>query len=689
MSSDRREDRLPSSDRMVAFTDAAVAIALTLLVLPLVDIVPEAYRSGEPAIEVVTNNLAPIGSFLLSFVVIARFWSSHHRLYGYDHRLTRALVQLNLLWVLTIAVLPFPTEMVATFPVRVFVVPFYLGVLLVCSASLSADDDPHAAHRGAGRERRRPARGLRHRLARVHDDDRPRPRGGAGVPVDRPLGVLHPASRTRCSSPSSGACGATARSTRSGRDRRGLSPTRPRRAAPAAARVAARVAGWGGAWLCPIQSRAAGRPRPDRPDVHPGPRCRSIDPPSRPDTEVPARACPDWTRRNSAASPTGPRTGRAGMEAFYALATEDYRQMVAARDWAADLRGHADDGRVRVLDVACGSGKFPAELIRRGLAEAVGETRVEIDLLDPSPFSIAEARSVLAAPFTVAAEHEVRIQDLAADVGGFDVAWATHALYAVPPDEIGAGIARMVAAQRPGGFGAIVHADVRVALSALRRGLPHHVRPRQHPLHHGRAGPPALVAAGVMPTVTTLRYDVGHPDRAVVEGFLQRCVFDDSVPLDRMEDEGAVGAYLSGCIDDDGLPLHPGRRRDHVGDRRVNRHLSAATAVGEHDDVAPGVGRRQRAVVGLVHVARRERRHDDAGRRPGDRPGPAARRRRRRRRARGPLRAPDGRGRGVRGRRVRRPSPRHLPGRRAGAASPPDGTCSRTPGPGRACAPAR
>jgi uncharacterized membrane protein len=138
VSADRQEDRLPSSDRMVAFTDAAVAIALTLLVLPLVDIVPEAARTGEPAIEVITNNLAPIGSFLLSFVVIARFWSAHHRLFGYDHRLTRTLVQLNLLWVLTIAVLPFPTEMVATFPVRVFVVPFYLSVLLVCSASLSA-----------------------------------------------------------------------------------------------------------------------------------------------------------------------------------------------------------------------------------------------------------------------------------------------------------------------------------------------------------------------------------------------------------------------------------------------------------------------------------------------------------------------------------------------------------------------
>jgi uncharacterized membrane protein len=122
---------------MIAFTDAAVAIALTLLVLPLVDIVPEAARSGEPAVEVVTNNLAAVGAFLLSFVVIARFWSAHHRLFGYEHRLTRPLVQLNLLWVLTIAVLPFPTEMVASFDAHGFVAAFYLGVLLVCSACLA------------------------------------------------------------------------------------------------------------------------------------------------------------------------------------------------------------------------------------------------------------------------------------------------------------------------------------------------------------------------------------------------------------------------------------------------------------------------------------------------------------------------------------------------------------------------
>lgn len=244
--------------------------------------------------------------------------------------------------------------------------------------------------------------------------------------------------------------------------------------------------------------------------------------------------------------------GRAGMEAFYALAVEDYRQMVAARDWATDLRGHARGGVVTVLDVACGSGKFPAELQRQGLADAVGDLRVEIDLLDPSSFSIAEARSVLAAPFTVRAEHEVRIQDLSAEVGDFDVAWATHALYAVPPTEIGAGIARMVQAQRPGGFGAIVHAASASHYLRFAEAFRGTFAPDAVPFTTSEQVREALVAAGVGPAVTTIRYDVGHPDRRVIEGFLQRCVFDDSVPLERMETEGAVGEYLAGRQGDDG-----------------------------------------------------------------------------------------------------------------------------------------
>lgn len=253
--------------------------------------------------------------------------------------------------------------------------------------------------------------------------------------------------------------------------------------------------------------------------------------------------------------------GRAGMEAFYALAIEDYRRMVAARDWASDLRGHAVDGRVRVLDVACGSGKFPAELVRRGLAAGVDGTRVEIDLLDPSAFSIAETRRVLGLPFTVRAEHAVRLQDLAATVGGFDVAWATHALYAIPPTEIRAGLARMVAALRPGGLGAVVHATTGSHYLRFAEAFRAAFAPGAIPFTSAEQVGASLAGAGAAPSIVSLRYEVGSDDRSTVEGFLQRCAFDDTVSLARMETTGPCAEYLAGCRTEQGYRF---RQEVHV-----------------------------------------------------------------------------------------------------------------------------
>ncbi|MDO9398036.1 MAG: TMEM175 family protein, partial [Herbiconiux sp.] len=51
---------------------------------------------------------------VISFAVIGRFWISHHRMYenliGYD----LGIIWVNLLWLLTIVFLPFPTELIAT-----------------------------------------------------------------------------------------------------------------------------------------------------------------------------------------------------------------------------------------------------------------------------------------------------------------------------------------------------------------------------------------------------------------------------------------------------------------------------------------------------------------------------------------------------------------------------------------------
>jgi SAM-dependent methyltransferase len=236
------------------------------------------------------------------------------------------------------------------------------------------------------------------------------------------------------------------------------------------------------------------------------------------------------------------------MRAFYALATEDYRRLAGARDWAADLRGHAVDGRVRLLDVACGSGKFPAALLATGLP---AEPVVQVDLLDPSAFSIAEARGVLAPPFVAGDEHELVLQDFDRRAA-YDVAWATHALYALPPDELAAGAARMAAALRPGGFGAVAQASSRSHYLAFYEAYRPAFAPAVVPYTDAEGVTAALRSAGADVGLQVLHYRTGSTDRAIVEGFLQRCAFDDTVSLEQMEMREPLAAYLAGCRTADG-----------------------------------------------------------------------------------------------------------------------------------------
>ena len=98
-------------DRLVNFTDAAVAIAITLLVLPLIDLVTDgATRS-------VSSLLSQEGdtflAFAISFVVIASFWVGHHRVFEYLQDYSKAMLWANFLWLASIVFIPFTTQILA------------------------------------------------------------------------------------------------------------------------------------------------------------------------------------------------------------------------------------------------------------------------------------------------------------------------------------------------------------------------------------------------------------------------------------------------------------------------------------------------------------------------------------------------------------------------------------------------
>lgn len=245
--------------------------------------------------------------------------------------------------------------------------------------------------------------------------------------------------------------------------------------------------------------------------------------------------------------------GRAEMDAFYRVATLDYRELAEAWDWNAFLRQRANTrDPVRILDVACGSGKFPAALrAHTGLGEFDG-ARFVLDLLDPSAFSLREARESLAPPMVGGRDFECTLQDLPASATAYDVVWAVHALYALPEAELPAGVESFLRAIAPDGLGFIAHAERSAHYLAFYETYLSRFRPDGTPYTSAEAVARAFRDAGTKVEVRPLTYEQVIDDDEVLEGFLQRCLFDSGLSLADMRRDEVLGAYLEERRDGDG-----------------------------------------------------------------------------------------------------------------------------------------
>lgn len=129
--------RHASAERTKAFTDAVVAIAMTLLILPLMESVVELSHDGGTATEWVQENTWELLVFVLSFGLIGAFWMSHHRLFERIHRVSGPLLVLNSAWMLTIVWLPVATATFGLVPVDAVQKVLYIGALFATSALLA------------------------------------------------------------------------------------------------------------------------------------------------------------------------------------------------------------------------------------------------------------------------------------------------------------------------------------------------------------------------------------------------------------------------------------------------------------------------------------------------------------------------------------------------------------------------
>ena len=106
-------------ERMTFFSDAVFAIAMTLLVvevkLPELPVRQEALL-GQALLDLIPSYVG----FLVSFLVLARFWVSHHVVMGQLRATSSRLVWANLYLLLAVAFMPFPTAVVSAYaPLRI------------------------------------------------------------------------------------------------------------------------------------------------------------------------------------------------------------------------------------------------------------------------------------------------------------------------------------------------------------------------------------------------------------------------------------------------------------------------------------------------------------------------------------------------------------------------------------------
>ncbi|MGH3972073.1 MAG: hypothetical protein ACRDS9_01915 [Pseudonocardiaceae bacterium] len=120
-------------------------------------------------------------------------------------------------------------------------------------------------------------------------------------------------------------------------------------------------------------------------------------------------------------------------------------------------------------------------------------------------------------------------------------------LYALPPADLVDGVTRMVAALRPGGSAPSRRPVPQATISPATTLTGPPTPPGVTPYTDAEALAAALAEAGADVAVQRLHYRTGSSDRAVIEGFLQRCAFDDTVSLAQMEAEGPLAEYLADC----------------------------------------------------------------------------------------------------------------------------------------------
>jgi uncharacterized membrane protein len=121
------------TDRTEGISDGVFAVSLTLLILDV--------RPPEGGVSQLMHGLAIIaprlGTFALSFAIVAYYWLVHHLILASVRGVKVALIWANMLFLFTIAVLPFSTALLGRYLLAPVALAIYGVNLAACTSTLA------------------------------------------------------------------------------------------------------------------------------------------------------------------------------------------------------------------------------------------------------------------------------------------------------------------------------------------------------------------------------------------------------------------------------------------------------------------------------------------------------------------------------------------------------------------------
>jgi uncharacterized membrane protein len=117
-------------ERLVFFSDAVFAIAITLLALEIRLPALEGSLTDNQLLQSLLAIWQKYLSFAVSFLVIGVFWMGHHRKFRFIKRYDTRLLLLNILLLMGIAFIPFPTSVISEYSNRTATI-FYAIIMTV------------------------------------------------------------------------------------------------------------------------------------------------------------------------------------------------------------------------------------------------------------------------------------------------------------------------------------------------------------------------------------------------------------------------------------------------------------------------------------------------------------------------------------------------------------------------------